>query len=157
MGKPKKAKKNLALQNTCCSWREITKMTTHVTTHLVRLIFFAETLYYKDCQSFCINCGIKHSILIFEPPVCLSARGHLVVREKISHSDKFALSGVRIVVYRKLCRDGTVVRALVSLQCDAGLISRLNVMWVEFVGSLHCTKRSFSGYSGFPLSSKTNI
>ena len=31
-------------------------------------------------------------------------------------------------------------------------------MWVEFVvGSLPCFKRFFSGYSGFPLSSKTNI
>ena len=30
-------------------------------------------------------------------------------------------------------------------------------MWVEFVvGSLPCSKRFFSGYSGFPLSSKTN-
>ena len=31
-------------------------------------------------------------------------------------------------------------------------------MWVEFVvGSLLCSKRFFSGFSGFPLSSKTNI
>ena len=30
-------------------------------------------------------------------------------------------------------------------------------MWVEFVGSLLCTERFFSGYSGFPLSSKTNF
>ena len=31
-------------------------------------------------------------------------------------------------------------------------------VWVEFVvGSLLCSKRFFSGYSGFPLSSKTNI
>ena len=30
-------------------------------------------------------------------------------------------------------------------------------MWVEFVGSLLCTERFFSGYSGFPLSLKTNI
>ena len=30
-------------------------------------------------------------------------------------------------------------------------------VWVEFVvGSLHCSERFFSGYSGFPLSSKTN-
>ena len=27
----------------------------------------------------------------------------------------------------------------------------------EFVGSLLCSERFFSGYSGFPLSSKTNI
>ena len=31
-------------------------------------------------------------------------------------------------------------------------------MWVEFVvGSLPCSQRFFSGYSSFPLSSKTNI
>ena len=30
-------------------------------------------------------------------------------------------------------------------------------MWVEFVvGSLSCSERFFSGYSSFPLSSKTN-
>ena len=31
-------------------------------------------------------------------------------------------------------------------------------MWVKFVvGSLPCSERFFSRYSGFPLSSKTNI
>ena len=31
-------------------------------------------------------------------------------------------------------------------------------MWVEFVvGSRPCSERFFSGFSGFPLSSKTNI
>ena len=35
---------------------------------------------------------------------------------------------------------------------------RRHNMWVEFVvGSLPCSERFFSGYSGFPLSSKTNI
>ena len=35
---------------------------------------------------------------------------------------------------------------------------RRSHMWVEFVvGSLPCSERFFSGYSGFPLSSKTNI
>ena len=29
--------------------------------------------------------------------------------------------------------------------------------WAEFVGSLLCSERFFSGYSGFPLSSKTKI
>ena len=37
-------------------------------------------------------------------------------------------------------------------------IPPLTHMWVEFVvGSLLCSERFFSGYSGFPLSSKTNI
>ena len=40
----------------------------------------------------------------------------------------------------------------------ASHVSRVRHMWVEFVvGSLPCFKRFFSGYSGFPLSSKTNI
>ena len=30
-------------------------------------------------------------------------------------------------------------------------------MWFEFVGSLLCYERFFPGYSGFPLSPKTNI
>ena len=35
---------------------------------------------------------------------------------------------------------------------------RRHHMWVEFVvGSLLCSERFFSRYSGFPLSSKTNI
>ena len=29
--------------------------------------------------------------------------------------------------------------------------------WIEFVGSLLCSERFFSGYSGFPLFPKTNI
>ena len=39
------------------------------------------------------------------------------------------------------CRDGAVVRALASHQCGLGSISRSGIMWVEFVGSLLCTKR----------------
>ena len=36
--------------------------------------------------------------------------------------------------------------------------TNLRHMWVEFVvGSLPCSERFFSGYSGFPVSSKTNI
>ena len=30
-------------------------------------------------------------------------------------------------------------------------------MWAEFVGSLLCSERFFSGNAGFPLSTKTNI
>ena len=40
-----------------------------------------------------------------------------------------------------------------------GFVSRTRRhMWVEFVvGSRPCSERFFSGFSGFPLSSKTNI
>ena len=48
---------------------------------------------------------------------------------------------------------------LSSHQCGPGLIPGLGVIiiWVEFVvGFRPCAKRFFSGYSGFPLSTKTN-
>ena len=84
-------------------------------------------------------------------------------------------------------RVGSVVRALTFHQCVLGLIpgpdftcghfsfwlsgesARLppmcpgfdsrtrRHMWTEFVGSLLCSERFFSGYSFFPLYSKTNI
>ena len=42
--------------------------------------------------------------------------------------------------------------------CPGFKSRRRRHMWVEFVvGSLLCSERFFSGYSGFPLSSKTNI
>ena len=54
-------------------------------------------------------------------------------------------------------RDGAVVRALASHQCGPGDSRSRRHMWVEFVvGSLLCSERFFSGYSGFPLSAKTN-
>ena len=47
-------------------------------------------------------------------------------------------------------------RALASHQCGPGSNPGVN-MWVEFVvGSLLCSERFFSAYSGFPLSPKTN-
>ena len=50
------------------------------------------------------------------------------------------------------------MRAFASHQCVPGSISRLGVMLVEFVvGSRPCSERFFSGYSGFPFSSETNI
>ena len=54
---------------------------------------------------------------------------------------------------------GAVVRALSSHQFGPGFKSQIQRhMWVEFViGSLPCSERFFSGYSGFPVSSKTNI
>ena len=53
-------------------------------------------------------------------------------------------------------KGGAVVRALASHQCGPGSNPGVD-MWVEFVvGSLLCSGRFFSGYSGFPLSPKTN-
>ena len=54
-------------------------------------------------------------------------------------------------------RDGTVVRALASHQCGPGSIPGLGVICgLSLVGSRPCSERFFSGYSGVPLSSKTN-
>ena len=51
------------------------------------------------------------------------------------------------------------MRALSSHQCGQLVKSRRrHHMWVEFVvGSLPCSERSFSRYSGFPVSSKTTF
>ena len=60
-------------------------------------------------------------------------------------------------------RDGAVIVHFASHACLPpmwpGFDSRTQrQMWVEFVvGSRPCSERFFSGYSGFPLSSKTNI
>ena len=56
-------------------------------------------------------------------------------------------------------RVSAVVRALASHQCVPGSIPGPDVICgVEFVvGSLPCSERFFSGYSGFPLSLKTDI
>ena len=57
----------------------------------------------------------------------------------------------------RVCKGGTVVRALASHQCGSGSNPSVGHMCVEFVlGSLPCSKRFFSGYSGFPISLKTN-
>ena len=53
---------------------------------------------------------------------------------------------------------GKVVRARLPLMWPGFKSQRRRHMWFEFVvGSLLCSERFFSGYSGFPLSSKTNI
>ena len=55
-------------------------------------------------------------------------------------------------------RVGLVVRALAFHQCGPGFKFRTRRhVWIGFVGSLLCYERFFPGYSGFPLSSKTNI
>jgi len=55
-------------------------------------------------------------------------------------------------------KGGAVVRALASHRCGPGSNPGTSAMWVEFVvGSLLCSQKFFSGYSSFPLSSKTNI
>ena len=54
-------------------------------------------------------------------------------------------------------RDGAVVRALASHQCGVGSIPVRCHMWVEFVVGSRLALRVFSGFSGFPSSTKTNI
>ena len=55
-------------------------------------------------------------------------------------------------------RDGAVVRALASHQCGPGSIPGLGVICglSLLLVLVLSSERFFSGYSGFPLSSKTN-
>ena len=58
-----------------------------------------------------------------------------------------------------LSKGGAVVRALTSHQCGPGSnpgVSAICGLSLFVVGSLPCSERFFSGYSGFPLSLKTN-
>ena len=52
-----------------------------------------------------------------------------------------------------------MVRALAFQQCGRGTSPGVDAICglSLFVGSLLCSERFFSGYSGFPLSLKTNI
>ena len=55
-------------------------------------------------------------------------------------------------------RDGAVVRALASHQCVPGSIPGPGVICgLSLLLVVVSPERFFSGYSGFPLSSKTNI
>ena len=55
-------------------------------------------------------------------------------------------------------RDSEVVRAFALPMCPGFGSRTRRHMWVEFVvGFLLCSERCFSGYTCFPLSSKTNI
>jgi len=53
-------------------------------------------------------------------------------------------------------RDGTVMTALASNQCGQGLIPTQCHNWVQFVVGSRLAPRVFSGFSGFPPSTKTN-
>ena len=58
-------------------------------------------------------------------------------------------------------KGGAVVRAFASHQCgprsNPGVDTICGLSLFFVVGSLLCSERFFFGYSGFPLSSKTNI
>ena len=85
------------------------------------------------------------------------------MQENWSHASK------RIFLYHfgfvlKMCNNQAFYFYKRILQCqgsrDGAVVKHsppTNDMWAEFVGSLLCSERFFSGYSGFPLSSKTNI
>ena len=62
------------------------------------------------------------------------------------------------MVYQSGCGDGTVVRALASHQCGLGSIPGLGVICgLSLLLVLVPVPRVFSGYSGFPPFTKTNI
>ena len=54
-------------------------------------------------------------------------------------------------------KGGAVVRAIASRQCGPSSNPSVDAIWVEFVvGSLSCSEKFLSRYSGFPLSPNTN-
>ena len=75
-------------------------------------------------------------------------------RDFMRDSQRVCLSQTSVIIMFEGSLDGAVVRALTS-RLDSWTRRQ---MWSEFVvGSLPCTARFFSGYSGFPLSLKRNI
>ena len=89
---------------------------------------------------------------------------HLVLQISLCQVWFFCLSSWLIYWHLDLKKSSgskghhSVVRALASHQFGPGSNPSVDSMWVEFVGgSLRCSERFFSGYSSFPLSSKTNI
>ena len=85
------------------------------------------------------------------------------MQENWSHASK------RIFLYHlgfvlKMCNNQAFYFYKRILQCqgsrDGAVVKHsplTNDVWAELVGSLLCSERFFSGYSGFPLFSKTNI
>ena len=82
--------------------------------------------------------------------------GRVIVKTKFTsvfHADYFDNVLTKFMINGEGSRDGA------SHQCGPGSIPGLGVkyMWVEFVvGSRPCSERFFSGYSGFPLSSRNS-
>ena len=76
---------------------------------------------------------------------------------KLTEIIAIAIALICVTSNVKGSRVGAVVRALAFHQCVPGSIKTRRHNRAEFVGSLLCSERFFSGYSGFPLSSKTNI
>ena len=108
-----------------------------------------------------VLCQLNHSLVILEP---VTWKTQDAETEVTSASTFYLLSHANCTVVNaevafQGSRNGAVVRALTSQQCIPGFDYRTRRhMWVELiVGSLPCSERFFSRYSGFPLSSKTNI
>ena len=80
---------------------------------------------------------------------------------QISHSEFMIGAEVWLYSLRNVqseSKGGAVVKALASRQCGPGSNPGVDCMCVELVvGSLLCSERVFSRYSGFPLSLKTNF
>ena len=67
------------------------------------------------------------------------------------------MTEMNLDIYVLGCRDVAVVRALASHQCGPGSIPGFDSRSRRLLLILYSAPRGFfSGYSGFPLSSKTN-
>ena len=129
-------------------------------------IFFDLELFLGNLNRKDVRCSIKVSDPFIKEilEIWSDALASLVYERKNCIGDSLPLStaGTKHELIAD-GRDDAVVRALASHQCGPGSIpgsdsSRTRRhMWVEFVvGSRPCSEQFFSGYSGFPLFSKTN-
>ena len=93
------------------------------------------------------------TFMLFSKP-----RPQLLLFCKISFDQKNIINKTDIMTSNRGARDGAVVRALASHQCGLGSNPGVDaICGLSFVvGFLPCSERFFSGYSGFPVSSKPN-
>ena len=105
-------------------------------------------------------------LIVFEILDSLSCIPDSEAQEPDSHQEKFLRfpefgSPVRESEFRKSEKQGAKLKFRLSRLPPMwpGFDSRTRRhMWVEFVvGSLLCSEKFFSGYSGFPISAKTTI
>ena len=118
-------------------------------------------LFQADCGLFDVFFPHYSKFSFCQYPFILSLAAKRFIMQKDSESQMIVMARVRI----QLCLD---VRGE-EQGWHSGESARLPPMcrrfdshnqrhkWAEFVGSLLCSERFFSGYSGFRLSPKTNI
>ena len=104
---------------------------------------WAEEIYIQCCISASDLFRIHGSFLHCRPRIFCSLNSKLILYVRRTR--------------KKGSRVGSVVTALASHQCVPGLIPGPGVIYGLSLSLVLCSERFLSGYSGFPLSLKTNI